>query len=128
MFEENLKKWALLDNKIRASNAEVREMRTQRDQLSSTICNLMKTNGWQNKKINTGDSIITYCEKNETSSLTFTHLEKCLAEIIPEKEKVQQIIKYIKDKREVKRTSDLRRVFLNKTTTTTTDDNEESNQ
>jgi hypothetical protein len=71
----------------------------------------MKTNGWQNKKINTGDSIITYCEKNETSSLTFTYLEKCLAEIMPEKEKVQFIIKYLKDKREVKRTTDLRRVF-----------------
>jgi hypothetical protein len=38
-------------------------------------------------------------------------LEKCLAEIMPEKEKVQFIIKYLKDKREVKRTTDLRRVF-----------------
>jgi hypothetical protein len=111
MFEQNLRKWAILDNKIRASNAELKEMRNQRDQLSSTICNTMKTNGWQDKKINTGDSIITYCEKNETSSLTFTYLEKCLAEIMPEKEKVQFIIKYLKDKREVKRTTDLRRVF-----------------
>jgi hypothetical protein len=38
-------------------------------------------------------------------------LEKCLAEIIPEKEKVQYIIKYLKEKREVKRTTELRRVF-----------------
>ena len=69
MFEQNLRKWAILDNKIRASNAELKEMRNQRDQLSSTICNTMKTNGWQDKKINTGDSIITYCEKNETSTI-----------------------------------------------------------
>ncbi len=111
MFEQDLRKWAILDNKIRASNAEIKGLRNERDQLSTTICNTMKTNGWQNKKINTGDSIITYCEKNETSSLTFTYLEKCLAEIIPEKEKVQYIIKYLKEKREVKRTSELRRVF-----------------
>jgi len=111
MFEQDLRKWAILDNKIRASNAEIKGLRNERDQLSTTICNTMKTNGWQNKKINTGDSIITYCEKNETSSLTFTYLEKCLAEIIPEKDKVQYIIKYLKEKREVKRTTDLRRVF-----------------
>jgi Lhr-like helicase len=110
MFEQDLRKWAILDNKIRASNAEIKGLRNERDQLSTTICNTMKTNGWQNK-INTGDSIITYCEKNETSSLTFTYLEKCLAEIIPEKEKVQYIIKYLKEKREVKRTTELRRVF-----------------
>jgi hypothetical protein len=110
-FEQNLRKWAILDNKISASNAEIKEMRSQREQLSTTICNTMKTNGWQNKKINTGDSIITFCEKNETSSLTFTYLEKCLAEIIPEKDKIQFIIKYLKDKREVKRVADLRRVF-----------------
>lgn len=125
MFEENLKKWALLDNKIRASNAQIKEMRNQRDQLSSSICNLMKTNGWQNKKINTGDSIITYCERNETSSLTFTYLEKCLGEIIPEKDKVQQIIKYLKDKREVKRVTDLRRVFQNKAQNSTCEDETE---
>jgi hypothetical protein len=111
-FEQNLRKWAILDNKIRASNAEVKEMRTQRDQLSTTICNTMKTNGWQNKKINTGDSTITYCEKNEMSSLTFTYVEKCLAEIMPDKEKVQFIMKYLKEKREVKRVTDLRRVFI----------------
>jgi hypothetical protein len=111
-FEQNLRKWAILDNKIRASNAEVKEMRTQRDQLSTTICNTMKTNGWQNKKINTGDSTITYCEKNERSSLTFTYVEKCLAEIMPDKEKVQFIMKYLKEKREVKRVTDLRRVFI----------------
>ena len=111
MFEQDLRKWAILDNKIRASNAEIKGLRNERDQLSTTICNTMKTNGWQNKKINTGDSIITYCEKNETSSLTFTYFEKCLAEIIPEKEKVQYIIKYLKEKREVKRTTELRRVF-----------------
>ena len=111
MFEQDLRKWAILDNKIRASNAEIKGLRNERDQLSTTICNTMKTNGWQNKKINTGDSIITYCEKNETSSLTFTYLEKCLAEIIPEKEKVQYIIKYLKEKREVKRITELRRVF-----------------
>ncbi len=110
-FQQNMRKWALLDNKIRESNAEIKTMRTEREKLSTTICDYMKTNGLQNKKINTGDSIITFCEKNETQSLTFTYLEKCLAEIIPEKDRVQQIIRYIKDKRETKKTTDLRRVF-----------------
>jgi hypothetical protein len=113
MFEQNLRNWAILDNKIRASNAELKEMRNQRDQLSTTICNTMKTNGWQNKKINTGDSIITYCEKNETSSLTFTYLEKCLAEIIKNEHQVKQIVDYVKQNREIKVASEIKRFSNN---------------
>ena len=116
-FEQNMRKWALLDNKIRSSNTEIKELRNQREQLSTTICDFMKSNGWENKKINTGDSTITFCEKNETSSLTFGYLEKCLGEIISDKDNVQYIIKYLKDKREVKKSNDLRRVFIKKNNT-----------
>ena len=67
----------------------------------------------ENKKISTGDSIITFCEKKETSSLTFGYVEKCLGEIIADKDNVAYIIKYLKENREVKKSNDLRRVFHN---------------
>ena len=112
-FEQNLRKWAITDNKIRTSNTELKDLRKQRETLSSSICTFMKTNGMENKKISTGDSIITFCEKKETSSLTFGYVEKCLGEIIADKDNVAYIIKYLKDNREVKKSNDLRRVFNN---------------
>ena len=112
-FEQNLRKWAITDNKIRTSNTELKDLRKQRETLSSSICTFMKTNGMENKKISTGDSIITFCEKKETSSLTFGYVEKCLGEIIADKDNVAYIIKYLKENREVKKSNDLRRVFHN---------------
>jgi hypothetical protein len=73
----------------------------------------MKSKGIDKKKIEIGDSVISIYEKNDYSSLTYGFLEKCLGEIIPEKDNVEYIIQYVKGKREVKKSNDLRRVFKN---------------
>ena len=73
----------------------------------------MKSHGLNNRKIEISDSVLSYYEKTETSSLSYTYLEKKLAEIIPEKEQVEYIIKYLKDNRETKKIPDLRRVYRN---------------
>jgi len=110
-FERDMRKWAILDNKIRASNQELKTMRSQKAQLGSTICEFMKTKGLENKKVDTGDSVISFYEKNEYPALTFGYIEKCLGEIISDKDKVAVIIKHLKDKREIKKSNDLRRRF-----------------
>jgi phosphopentomutase len=102
-FEKDMRKWAILDNKIRAANHELKDMRSQKTEIGSTICEFMKTKGLENKKVDTGDSIISFYEKNE----------KCLGEIISDKDKVLYIIKHLKDKREIKKSNDLRRRFKN---------------
>ena len=76
----------------------------------------MKTKGLENKKIEIGDSTVSFYEKNEYPSLTFGYIEKCLGEIISDKEKVTTIVKHLKDKREIKKSNDLRRRFKNKDT------------
>ena len=88
-------------------------MRNQKTALGSTICEFMKTKGLENKKVDTGDSIISFYEKNEYPALTFGYIEKCLGEIILDKDKVAIIIKHLKDKREIKKSNDLRRRFKN---------------
>jgi hypothetical protein len=72
----------------------------------------MKSKGLEKKRIDTGDSVITFCEKNEYQTLTFGYIEKCLGEII-EKDKVSIIMKHLRDKREVKVSNELRRRFNN---------------
>ena len=106
-----MRKWAILDNKIRASNQELKTMRSQKAEIGSTICEFMRTKGLENKKVDTGDSIISFYEKNEYPALTFGYIEKCLGEIISDKDKVAIIIKHLKDKREIKKSNDLRRRF-----------------
>ena len=110
-FEQDMRKWAILDNKIRASNNELKGLRSQKAEVGSSICEFMKTKGLENKKVDTGDSIISFYEKNEYPALTFGYIEKCLGEIILDKEKIAIIIKHLKDKREIKKSNDLRRRF-----------------
>jgi hypothetical protein len=110
-LEKNMRKWTILDNKIRELNQEIKTLRSQKNEIGSAVCDFMKTKGLENKKIDIGNSIISIYEKNEYSSLTFGYIEKCLGEIISEKDKVALIVKQLKDKREIKKSNDLRRRF-----------------
>ncbi len=106
-------KWTSTDNQIRQLNNQLRDLRSTRDTLTNNVCTYMKTAGIDKRKIEISDSTISYYEKTETASLSFGYLEKKLAEIIPEKDQVEYIIKYLKDGRESKRVPDLRRVYRN---------------
>jgi len=106
-----VRKWTMLDNKIRELNQEIKTMRVQKAETGLSVCEFMKSKGLENKKIDIGNSVISIYEKNEYPSLTFGYIEKCLGEIISDKDKVTIIIKNLKDKREIKKSNDLRRRF-----------------
>ena len=110
-FEDNVRQWTILDTKIRLANAQLREMRTTRDNLSKSVCDHMKQTGIDKRKIEIADSKIEVSEKKEYSSLTLGYLEKCLSAIIQEQESVKHILQYIKDKREIKKSIELKRTF-----------------
>jgi hypothetical protein len=110
-FEDNVRQWTVLDTKIRLANSQLREMRVTRDNLSKTVCEHMKQTGIANRKIEIADSKIEVFEKKEYSSITMSYLEKCLSAIIQEQESVKHILQYIKDKREIKKSIDLKRTF-----------------
>lgn len=110
-FEDNVRQWTILDTKIRLANSQLREMRTARDNLSKSVCDHMKQTGIDKRKIEIADSKIEVSEKKEYSSLTMGYLEKCLSAIIQEQESVKHILQYIKDKREIKKSVELKRTF-----------------
>jgi hypothetical protein len=110
-FEDNVRQWTILDTKIRLANAQLREMRVTRDNLSKSVCDHMKQSGIDKRKIEIADSKIEVFEKKEYSSLTMGYLEKCLSAIIQEQESVKHILQYIKDKREIKKSVELKRTF-----------------
>ena len=112
-FSDMIRKWTAADTQIRSLNNQLRDLRLSRDALTTNVCDYMKSNGLDKRKIETSDSVLSYYEKTESSSLSYSYLEKKLAEIIPEKEQVEYIIKYLKDNRETKKVADLRRVYRN---------------
>lgn len=111
IFKNEFKKWLHLDNQIRNGNAQIKELRQKKDTISQQICNYMKTHDMQNKKIETADSKIEFCEKKEYATLSFGFLEKHLGDIIPDPDHVEYILTYLKGKRDMRIKPDLKRIF-----------------
>jgi hypothetical protein len=108
-FAENVQKWVYLDTQLRTVNEKLKTMKEMKQQLGKEICEYMTKNQLQDKKIGITDGNLRIYEKKEYSPLTFGYLEKTLLEIIPDKGKVDYIIQYIKEKREIKISTDIKR-------------------
>jgi hypothetical protein len=110
---ENIQKWALLDLQLKKITEKTKEYREIKSNLSSSICSYMNENNMQNTKIDTSNGHIKMFEKKDYTPLTFGYVEECLGKIITDKTHVEYIIKYLKEHREIKVTSDLRRTYKN---------------
>lgn len=106
---ENVKNWTLLDEKLRIINEKTKHIREMKTKLTRDIHSYMKTNNiTTNIGISDGELRVFY--RKDYQPLTFYYIEKCLSEIINDKSHVEFIIKYLKEKREISTTPDIKRI------------------
>jgi Family of unknown function (DUF5760) len=109
LFIENVKRWTAIDTKLRIVNENTRKLRDMKHDLTEDICNYMTKNDLANNTICISDGDLKIYDKKEYSPLTFAYVQKCLDEIIANKEDTAKIIDYMKQHREVKISKDIRR-------------------
>jgi hypothetical protein len=109
MFENNIKQWVSIDDKLKAINEEMKELKSERNTLEQDIITYVKSNDIKNATINISDGKIRFVETKQTSPLTLKYIENCLTSCIGNEEHVNQIMSIIKNKREIKYTSDIKR-------------------
>jgi len=107
-FIENVQKWVLIDKQLKIVNEKTKKMREIKNTLSQDICEYMNDNNMINKKIGITNGELKVVEKKEYSPLSYGYIEKKLEEIIPDKSHVEYIIQYLKDKREISISQELR--------------------
>ena len=107
-FHENIKKWTLLDSRIKVINEKTKEMREMRNRIESDIVRHLEENNMTHRKISVNDSELKIVEKKEYGTLTYSYIEECLGKLIPDKSQVDYVIQYIKDNRPVKTVKELR--------------------
>ena len=107
---ENIKTWVTYDSQIKLINDKTKIVRENKNELTKNICNYANTNNIKSK-IEISDGTLTFCEKKDYSPLTYSYVEKCLGELINDKEKVDYIIEYMKSNREVTKSYDIRRSY-----------------
>jgi hypothetical protein len=109
-FQENIQKWAVLENQIKTVNEKMKVIRDNKNKLTDEICQYIKTNNLYEKNIELSDGVIKMYEKKDYSPLTYTYIEGSLNKIISNKEHVEYIIKYLKENRQIKTSSDIKKL------------------
>jgi hypothetical protein len=108
-FISDIQRWVVLDTQLKLANEKLKQIRESRNQLTSQICNYVDSKNMRETKLQISDGNLRVYDRKEYSPITFTYIETSLDKIIPNKEHVASIIKYLKENREITTVSDIRR-------------------
>jgi nitrogen regulatory protein PII len=121
-LEENVQKYIKIEDEIKKRLTELNKLREYKTSITSLIIADLEKDKHKESKDNKEKGHYTYVsringnikikmvELKTYTPLTFTFLKKCLLEIIPKSHQVDQIIEYVKTKRESKIISDIKRM------------------
>ena len=116
-FVENIKKWVLIDTQIKHINEKTKNIREMKSQVIQEINQYVEENRLENTKIEISDGELCFFEKKDYTPLTYTYVEDCLANIIPDKKHIEYIMRYLKENRTIKISRDIRRKYNNTSST-----------
>jgi hypothetical protein len=113
-LETKIKRWVELDNKIKLTSEEVRDIRTEKSVINDEILEIVEEKQLGKATVNISDGKLKFVQSKHTAPLTLTYIEKCLSDLITNGKQVEQIMTYIKKNRETKTTMDIKRIYNKK--------------
>lgn len=112
-FQDNIKRWVQLDTQIKKLNDDTKIIRNEKNALTDNIINFVDRNQLKSSTIKISDGKLRFSQVKQTAPITLHFLETCLLETIGDEHKVNQLMTYIKDKREIKTINDIKRYYNN---------------
>ena len=112
-FEENIKKWVALDNQMKNLADQTKKLREDKNTAEEMILSYVGTQGLKNATVNITNGKLRFTETKQTSPLTLKYVEDCLGKCIGNATQVDQIMRVMKESREVKYSSDIKRYTNN---------------
>jgi|UniRef100_A0A6C0IMN2 hypothetical protein len=109
-LNDTVTKWILIDNKIQELNAELKQLRHDKNILESALTNYAKDNDMENTTVKVNNNKIKFSVTKTVEPITFKYLERNLCNIIKSEEQLQKTMEYLKDNREVKQTYSVKQV------------------
>ena len=113
-LEAKIKRWVELDNQIKSSADEIRDIRTEKAVINDEILDIVEEKQLDKATVNISDGKLRFVAAKHTAPITLTYIEKCLSELITNGKQVEQIMSYIKKNRETKTTMEIKRVYHTK--------------
>ena len=110
-FKYNIKEWVGLDNEIKELNERIKVLRNKKTEINSNIIEYVDTNNLTSATIQISDGRLRFQNINSSTPLTFRYIQQCLSELISNDDRVNEIVQYIKDKREIRTNIDIKRIY-----------------
>ena len=110
-FTDHVKNYVVCDSQLKKIQEKTQEIRAKKEQASRQIVQFLQTTGNAHKKISVHDSDLKIVEKKDYSPLTFSFLEEHLGKIIPDANQVQQVIEFLKQQRQIKVSTIIKRTY-----------------
>ena len=112
-FEENIRNWIKLDNKIKEENEALKILKEQRMSLETNILNHVSNNNLDNAVIKINNGQLRFTNIKQTQALTYKYINECLLNCISNEEQVDLIMNFIKEQREIKEKVEIKRYSRN---------------
>ena len=110
VFVDNIKKWVILDNKLKVLNDKCKELREEKNEVSDKINVFVEENNLDENVVEITGGKLKFTKNKIQGSITYKLLEKCLADLFPE-EQVNRIIDHVKNNRETNIVPEIKRYF-----------------
>lgn len=111
-FTENIKKWVIVEKKIGSVkeeyNLKIQDYKKAKDELEKSLTKYMRENNLTDSIIKLPDGKIKYTETNIQQPITYKFLMEVFTELFKNTDKAEEIIKYIKQRRETKKITNLK--------------------
>jgi len=111
-LEENIKKWIILDNKIKETNFELNHLRSEKILYKTRILDYISNNNLDNATIKINDGKLKFININYSQPLTYKYICDCLNKYYRDEDKVTEIINFIKSQRDIKTSKEIKRYCI----------------
>ena len=108
---EEIRNWIHIDDQLKLINEKIKILRNKKTELTTNICEYVSNNNNIQNNINIKGGELKITKKNDYKPLTFSYIENCLGNLIPDKKQVDMIIKYLKDNREISCSHEIKRNY-----------------
>lgn len=112
-FQERIKEWISLDNKINNYNKKLKTLRATRNLLSQKTSQYMDTNDQKDLVINIGDGKLKYFENRKKGIPSMSFLRLAFLDYFDNnEEKVQELITFLQNRLPVTEEKGLKRYYV----------------
>jgi hypothetical protein len=108
-FEESVQQWVALDNQMKLLNEKIKDLRDKKSRLYDKMTPYIEEHHLQNATVQISDGKLKFVNTKVYVPLSFRYIEKSLSEVIRNESQVNQIVNYLKEKREVRVVPEIKR-------------------